>query len=212
MLDLGIISPAMIKLFLECKGKFFYRYIEQIPAPKLDKTFVIGKNIHALASYVLKGVNIDKLELALTEKECDYWDYLKKSIYFDFDVIGVEKNISIKLGGYWIGGRIDAIVKKDNHIYVLDYKTGGVSNDMAYDPQTMVYLLLCDSFFKDYDVLSFVYIDLKNKKEVEIKLTPQLKKEYEAKLLEICSQMSKFDKMKFERLENCACEYNKVCR
>lgn len=211
MPDLGIISPAMLKLFNDCGGKFYYRYVEQIISPTLDKAFVVGKNIHAMASYYLNGENISKFEKCLTEKEKEFWQYLKQCKYFDYDVVGVEKSLSACFGDFWLGGRLDAIVKQGDNIYILDYKTGGVSDDMIYDYQTMVYLLLCDRYFKKYGTLSFVYLDLKNKKDVVIKFDDSLRDEYKSILLDICQKMRDFDIKKFRRFDDCKCEYSKIC-
>ncbi|MCM1265007.1 MAG: PD-(D/E)XK nuclease family protein [Candidatus Gastranaerophilales bacterium] len=212
MQELGIISPAMLKLFSDCNAKFYYQYIEQIPLPKLDKSFITGKNIHALASYYLQGHNIEKFEKSLTETEKDYWTYLKSCEYIKNEVVGVEKNISCRIDKYWIGGRIDAIVKSENDYYILDYKTGGIKNDMTYDYQTMVYLLLCHNFYQDYNNLYFVYLDLKNKKEQKIKFTEELKQEYENKLIQVCSKMSEFELKTFIPSDECSCEYSKICK
>ena len=41
---------------------------------------------------ILNGENISKFEKCLTEKEKEFWQYLKQCKYFDYDVVGVEKN------------------------------------------------------------------------------------------------------------------------
>ena len=191
--------------------KFFLRYIEQIPSPTLDINFSTGKNIHALASYFLKRLNIEKFEKALSGKEVEYWNFLKGCRYFNLELMGIEKSVSMRLDKYWIGGRMDAIVKENNDYYILDYKTGGVKDDMKYDPQTMIYLLLCESLYKDYNSINFVYIDVKNKKEVIINLTDELKSEYEKKLLEICNKMHNIKPTILKPSQACKCEYSKAC-
>lgn len=191
--------------------KFFLRYIEQIPSPTLDINFSIGKNIHALASYFLKSLNIEKFEKALSGKEVEYWNFLKGCRYFNLELMGIEKSVSMRLDKYWIGGRMDAIVKENNDYYILDYKTGGVKDDMKYDPQTMIYLLLCESLYKDYNSINFVYIDVKNKKEVIINLTDELKSEYEKRLLEICNKMHNIKPTILKPSQACKCEYSKAC-
>ena len=191
--------------------KFFLRYIEQIPSPTLDINFSMGKNIHALASYFLKRLNIEKFEKALSGKEVEYWNFLKGCRYFNLELMGIEKSVSMRLDKYWIGGRMDAIVKENNDYYILDYKTGGVKDDMKYDPQTMIYLLLCESLYKDYNSINFVYIDVKNKKEVIINLTDELKSEYEKRLLEICNKMHNIKPTILKPSQACKCEYSKAC-
>ncbi len=213
MQDLGIISPAMFKLFSECKAKFYYRYVEQIPMPMLDKSFITGKNIHALASYYLQGYEIKQFEKSLSEQEQNYWNNLKSNEYFNKEIIGIEKKISCKLDKYWIGGRLDAIVKDNDDIFILDYKTGGIKQDMTYDYQTMVYSVLLNEYYNNIPkTIFFVYLDLKNNKEHKIKLTEELKKEYKEKLLRTCEEMNTFRIEKFLPSKECSCEYSKICK
>ena len=205
------ISPNMLKTFDICPAKFYYRYIEQIPAPVLDKNFAAGKNIHALASYYLKNADIKKFENALTGTELPFWEYLKTNKYLGYEPVGVEKNIITKINDFWLGGRLDAIVKENNDYFILDYKTGGVDGDMLYDYQTMIYLIAFDSYIPDYENLKFVYIDLKNKNETEINFTQELKEKYITLLSQKCESVINFDISKFKKAEQCKCEYGKIC-
>ena len=209
--DMTVFSPNMLKMFQTCPAKFYYRYIEQIPAPFLDKNFIFGKNIHAMASYYLKGEDIAVFEKSLSPKELKIWNELKSNEFLSYEIIGVEKNVLSKLGEYWLGGRIDAIVKKENDYYILDYKTGGVKDDMIYAPQTMVYLIVCDSMIQEYETLSFVYIDLKNNKEDIIRFTQELKEEYSKRLLKLCGEITEFDISKYKTDMICKCEYEAIC-
>lgn len=206
-----IISPNMLKVFNSCPMKYFHKYMEQISNPVLDKGFMVGKNIHAIASYYLKGENISKFESVLSPIEKEYWERLKACKYYNYEIIGVEKNISCRLGIFWIGGRLDAVVKRENNYYILDYKTGGVSDDMTYDLQTMVYCLLCDKYYPNYEKLSFVYLDLKHNKEITVDFSEALKSEYTRRISELCSKIEKFDPSKFSKLQDCSCEYSKIC-
>ena len=210
MSNFSVISPAMFNLFKECDLKFYYQYVEQVNSPTLDENFVEGKNIHSLASYFLKGYSVEKYEAQLSDNELKYWSNLKKSKYFNYELVGVEKSLMMKVDEFWIGGRLDAIVKEGNDYYILDYKTGGVNSDKTYDYQTMVYLLLCDEFFKERDSLTFVYIDLKNNKEVKIKFDINLKKEYLERILATCNDMKKVSLNKTVCTE-LNCQYSKIC-
>lgn len=211
MNDLNIVYPNMLQIFSDCSMKFYWKYSKQISYPVLDKNFVVGKNIHALASYYLKGENISKMETALTPREQEFWEYLKTNKYFNLTPIGTEKNILKRLGKYWLGGRLDAIVKSGENVYILDYKTGGVKPDMTYNWQTMIYCLLCEDLLKEYKALSFVYIDLKNKQEVKIDFNADLKQEYEKRLIKVCDEINEFNPKKFQKPASCNCEYDKIC-
>ena len=137
--------------------------------PINDDIFEFGKNIHALASYYLRKENIDKMEISLTEKEATVWNYLKSISYFAYDVINTEYALTLKVGSYYFGDRLDALVKDSDEYYILDYKTGSAPKNAKYDFQTMIYLLAISKSFKTQNV-NFIYIDLKNKENVKIKL------------------------------------------
>lgn len=210
--SLTYFSPNMLKLFSVCPAKFYYRFIEQVSAPFLDEKFRTGKNIHALASYFLRGIDIKKFEKVLNEHENMLWLNLKLNKYFNLEPVGVEKTILFGLYEFWLGGRLDAIVKSDEDYYILDYKTGGVDDNMTFDYQTMVYMLACDKYIEDYKNLYFVYIDLKNNKNIEIKFTNELKKEYQDRLKTICDLIFNFDITKYDKKNDCKCEYISICK
>ena len=198
----------MLKTYELCPKKYHFRYIKNIAMPINDEIFEFGKNIHALASYYLRKENIIKMEEALSPKEKETWEYLKKVEYFSYEVINTEYNLAVKIGEHFFGGRLDALVKKDDALYILDYKTGSIPKNPKYDFQTMIYLLAVHEFFKSDNVI-FVYLDLKNKSEVKIELTEDLIADYKTKLLEIVK------KIKTEEIcakkTNCNCEYSLIC-
>ena len=204
-----ILSPNMLKTFEQCPKKFFFRYVKSISMPVNDEIFVTGKNIHALASYYLRKENIDKMELSLNEKEKELWKYLKSCKYFSYDVIGTEYSLSVKIGNRFFGGRLDALVTNENRYYILDYKTGSAPKDSENDFQTMIYLMSVRACFKT-DNITFIYLDLKNKKETVIELTPELVRKYEQRLTEIAEKIEKSD-FKVSNIGCSNCEYGIIC-
>ena len=62
-------SPNMLKTYLLCPKKFYFKYVKNISMPVNDEIFELGKNIHAIASYYLKKQNIDKMEKSLSDRE-----------------------------------------------------------------------------------------------------------------------------------------------
>ena len=137
------------------------------------------------------------------------WKALKTNEYFNKTYINSEYNLSCKVDKYWVGGRLDTIVKDDKSYYILDYKTGLIPNDPKYDYQTMIYLLALKKRFKDINNLKFVYIDLKNNQNHIIELTNELIKEYETELKNICNMISSTTDYK----KTCTkyCEFTKLC-
>lgn len=221
-------SPNMLKTFGECQQKFFYKYVEKLSLPQRSTIFEKGKKIHALANYYLNGFDISKMEKTLNADEKAVWESLKNNKYFQMSPVETEYNLSCKIGDYWIGGRLDALMKRDAessahcslltaHYYILDYKTGQIPQDAEQDFQTIVYLLCADKLLNKkggYGSLKFVYIGLKNDMEKIIELTETLKKQYEEKIISTCKNIdfavntNVFEKNK----ERCKyCEYFKLC-
>ena len=184
-------SPAMLKIFEQCKKKFEYKYVKGISIPVDTSKMQQGKNIHALANYYLKNYNIDKLEKALTPDEETLWNALKNIKQFQYEYLESEYNLTSKIDKFWISGRLDALVKNNKDYYILDYKTGQIPQNPEYDYQTIIYLLMVNKLIKNYSSLNFIYIDLKNQKTTEIKFTDKLKQEYEEKLLKILKDIEK---------------------
>lgn len=212
-----IYSPNMLKTFEECPQKFFLKYIERMVLPQRSTIFEKGKKIHALANYYLNGENIEKMEKILSVDEKLAWEALKKSEYFKLNVFNTEYNLSCKVDKYWIGGRLDSLMFKGKDYYILDYKTGYLPKNAEQDFQTIVYLLAADKFLNKkggYNSLKFVYLGLKESKEKEIILTPELKKQYEEKLIETCKKidLTVFSEVFSQNKERCQnCEFSKLC-
>ncbi len=204
-------SPNMLKTYEQCPKKFYYQYIEKLNIPKSALPFEKGKKIHALANYYLQGVNISRIETALSQEEKRIWNILLNNTYYRKDCLKSEFPIISKLGDYWIGGRIDAVVHDYDKYYILDYKTGSIPKNPEFDYQTMVYLLCMDKYLKKYESLSFVYIDLKTNKDCIIDFNQELKTKYEQKLITICEQITS-DTLYIENSEKCKfCEFSKIC-
>lgn len=198
----------MLKTFEQCPRKFYLKYVKKISMPINNDIFELGKNIHALASYYLKKENLYKMEQSLNDREKPIWEYLKNTNYFSYECINTEYNLSVKIGDYFYGGRLDALVKKDEQYYILDYKTGSAPKNARYDFQTMIYLLAVHAFYNTNNI-TFVYLDLKNNTEVKIELTPELINEYQKRLTDTTNRIKSGEFTK--KSKDCNCEYNIIC-
>ena len=205
-------SPNMLKTYQACPKKFCYRYVEGVNVPISATPFEKGKKIHALANYFLQGVNISRIETALTDTEREVWKTLLDNPFFQKDYFKSEYQLSCKIDKYWVGGRLDAVVTTGDDYFILDYKTGSIPQNPEYDYQTMVYLLALDRFLKGkYSSLFFVYVNLKDKKNHVIQFNQTLKAEYEKRIIDICYQISN-DTMYQINASSCArCEYAQIC-
>lgn len=224
-------SPNMLKTYQSCPQKYWLKYIKKISMPQKSSLFDKGKKIHALAHYYLRGDDISKLETALNNEEKQVWENLKQNEYFSKTYVNSEYNLSCKVGEYWIGGRLDALVKetltpspsptgRGEVYYILDYKTGQIPKNPEYDFQTAVYLLCASKKLnppltptlknegKTADI-KFVYIDLKNNQNCVI----DFDKDYEKSIIEICDSIKNIQPQEdIERSAKCEfCEYRKLC-
>lgn len=216
-------SPNMLKTFKSCPIKYKFKYEDKISLPQKSSFFEKGKKVHALANYYLQGLDVSKLEPTLNEDEQRAWQMLKANEFFNKTYVNSEYNLSCKVGDYWIGGRLDALVKDvaQNSInatecyYILDYKTGSIPQNPEYDYQAMVYLLCLSNspIVKEGDEIKFVYIDLKNDDNYVIDFTPERKVEYEKAIVEICEKIENAQlPEEIEHSKSCDfCEFKKIC-
>ena len=198
----------MLKTYELCPKKFYLKYIKGINMPVNDDMFEFGKNIHALASYYLRGENLENMEAALTPRQKLVWEYLRAIKYFGDQDINTEYNLAVKVGNHFFGGRLDALVKHDDRYYILDYKTGSAPKNAKYDFQTIIYIMSVKEFFKT-DKVTFVYIDLKNRDEVKIEYSQELEVEYQKKLLDAVKNIEQEDEP--VKKMDCKCEYSLIC-
>jgi len=204
-----IFSPNMLKTYESCPKKYYFKYIKGLSMPINEDIFLKGKKIHAIASYYLKGENIDLMEKSLSTAEFQVWQYLKNLKYFNYKCINTEYNLSVKIGNNFFGGRLDALVKNNDIYFILDYKTGSIPKNADLDFQTIIYLLAVKDFYKSENII-FVYLDLKNKQELQIKLNSELIKIYYDKISNIQNKINM--KEYIANKKNCIhCEYGKIC-
>jgi len=208
-----IFSPNMLKTFLDCPQKYIFKYNEKIAVPQKASWFEKGKKVHALAHYYLRGDNISKLEPVLTKEERILWQNLLANPYFQKKYVHSEYNLSCKIGEYWIGGRLDALMNDGSTGYILDYKTGSVPKRPEQDFQTMVYLLSVARLYPEFKKLNFVYIDLKNNENHVVEFSQELELLYEKAITTACDKiMSLLPPEEIEHTKRCEfCEYRKIC-
>lgn len=206
-----MLSPNMLKTFQSCIQKYYLKYIQKISMPQKSSMFEKGKKVHALAHYYLRGDDISKLEKALNPNEKQVWEILKQNEFFQKTYVNSEYNLSCKIGEYWIGGRLDAIVKDKSGFYILDYKTGQIPKNPEYDFQTIVYLLC--AYKKFGQNLKFVYIDLKNNQNCVINFSAEKVTEYEKLIIQTCENIKNIEHLEeIEYSKKCEfCEYRKLC-
>lgn len=204
-------SPNMLKTFETCPKKYYFKYIEKISVPQKSNLFEKGKKVHALANYYLRGDDISKMEKALNSEELKLWGILKQNEFFNKTYVNSEYNISCKINNYWIGGRLDALMKDEKNYYILDYKTGSIPKNPEYDYQTITYLLCASKMYGNN--IKFIYIDLQNNQNSIIDFNSAKAKEYERRITDICDKITNAQfPEEIEHTNICNfCEYKKIC-
>jgi len=142
-------SASRLKTYLECKRKYYYRYIQKINAKKEDElnegTFLhtlldhlhrekesydskeeMQKNIDILLDKLLPfdNVKIAYQKLLWKEKLKGFVSSQIEHFKADWKVVEREKEFQGEIGGLRFKGRIDRIDQNATDTLVLDYKSG----------------------------------------------------------------------------------------
>ncbi len=149
------ISATKLKTFLDCKRKFYFKYIQELSEFEIPKEQnserLIGTLIHTALKNIYTQNNtfieVDTLLIALqrelyllSENDLhlrfliDIWlEKLKPFIKLEierfkegFSVYTVEKQFTTKYDNFMLNGTIDRIDLKDSQYFILDYKTGKI--------------------------------------------------------------------------------------
>jgi inactivated superfamily I helicase/RecB family exonuclease len=147
-------SASRLKTYLECKRKYFYRYIQKIQA-KEDDELNEGSFLHTVLEQIHERkdhyTSSNELELAIYKKidellpfddaKTAYRKLLwkeklkgyieRQTAHFkaEWKVIHREKEFTSQIGGLHFKGRIDRIDQNATDTLVLDYKSGNVDKE-----------------------------------------------------------------------------------
>ncbi len=142
-------SASRLKTYLDCKRKYYYRYIRHIE-PKKEEELNEGAFLHLLLEHAyahsnafysvesLEGSLHCALDELLTDKDAktEYqkllWreklkGFIREEIgYFNenWRIAAKEMEIKGKISGLNFQGRIDRLDQREADVWVLDYKTG----------------------------------------------------------------------------------------
>ena len=146
-------SASRLKTWLDCKRKYYYRYIQKIQAKEED-TLNEGLFLHTLldhlyrekSSYEMEEEIVKKIDMLLGEllpgndvkmayKKLLWKEKLKgfvrqEVVHFSrgWKVTEREKEFKGEIGGLRFKGRIDRIDQNDTQTLVIDYKSGSIAD------------------------------------------------------------------------------------
>jgi len=237
------LSATRLKTFLECKRKYYYKYIKHINGheiPKdMPKEYEIGNSVHLALSNLyskknsyndIKNLKKDlykELDEVCANSELDRYmiDMQKKRMEkfctnevarFDdgWMVQSCEEYFECNFAGAKLVGTIDRIDKKEDKLFVLDYKTGSYNlytknNFMdATDFQLEFYYLLASSVAK---VSGCAFYDLKESTIIEEPFLNEKLEILKSHIKEILS-LKEIDFCMCEDLKHCRyCDYATIC-
>ncbi|MGC9350363.1 MAG: RecB family exonuclease [Sulfurovum sp.] len=234
-------SASRLKTFLECKRKYYYRYIQKIDAKKEEEKNE-GAFLHELLEYLFKEQShyfsaeemeeklyrlMDQLlpqEDAKTNYQKLLWkEKLKGFIanqvaHFEsgWEVVEREKDFSGEIGGLRFKGRIDRIDQDATRTLVLDYKSGSTAEAQKsrnLDSLKDFQMSIYHYLLeKKYQNVSLAFVKLFEEGKIEEITALEEKNELLTEHIVELKQTSAFVAEKCEKLATCTyCEYQLMC-
>lgn len=181
------LSYSQFDTFKTCPLKYNYRYLMKIPVPS-SHAASFGSSVHETlkdfyrflkkgekASFEKLSELYDKNWIAYGYESLEHEETRKEKglellrTFYDKNCAPwvipafLERPFNLKVGDYWINGRIDRIDKLEDGTYeVVDYKTGSKPSyqNLGKDLQLSIYALACRDILKiNASKLSLYYLE-----------------------------------------------------
>jgi len=234
-------SASRLKTFLDCKRKYYYRYIQKIQA-KQDEELNEGAFLHLLLDHMhrehdsysskeemQKNIDIllDKL-LPYDDAKTNYQKLLWKEklkgfvesqvAHFstEWKVVEREKEFQADIGGLKFKGRIDRIDQNATHTLVLDYKSGSTKEaQKSKNIETLNDLQMSiyhQMLSTKYQNINLAFVKLFENGEIEEITALEEKNERLSEVIVELKQTKSFVAEKCEDLQKCKwCEFTLMC-
>ena len=232
-------SNSKLKTFLECKRKFFYRYVLKLKEPKTQSASD-GLILHAVLAKVFAKqksfssfLELQKAFLTTLyeyEKEDGFafksklWHTLTEKFlesqieHFKngWSVLETEKSLVGVINGLRFEGRVDRIDKKENYYLIIDYKTSATKksnkdkvDEKLTDFQMNIYKKL---LALSESSLDFAYINILDKEGFDYLKAQEEKDEKLLEHIEYLKAQKSFIAQRCENLQLCRnCAYRLLC-
>lgn len=234
-------SASRLKTYLECKRKYYYRYLQKLQA-KEDDELNEGAFLHSMLDHLHREHNsysskeemqknidvlLDKL-LPYDDASTNYkkllWKaklkgYVESQIaHFkaEWKVVEREKEFSGNIGGLKFKGRIDRVDQNTTHTLVLDYKSGSTKDaQKTKNLETLNDLQMSiyhHLLSSKYQNITLAFVKLFEGGEVEEITALEKKNERLAEVIIDLKQTKGFVAEKCEDLQKCKwCEFTLMC-
>lgn len=234
-------SASRLKTFLECKRKYYYRYIQKIQSKK-DEELNEGAFLHLLldhvhrenSSYASKEEMQKQIDILLDtllpfeDAKTNYQKLLWKEklkgfietqiAHFnaDWKVVEREKEFQGTIGGLQFKGRIDRIDQNDTHTLVLDYKSGStIEAQKTKNIESLNDLQMSiyhQILSSTYQNINLAFVKLFENGEIEEITALEEKNERLGEVIIELKQTKSFVAEKCEDLQKCKwCEFTLMC-
>lgn len=233
-------SASSLKMFLECKRRWYLNYILKIKEhtiSKLPKSFELGNIVHSVLEeyYKSKNANIDEIFLKykstnpfLTlDLEVFKHNILKlieddKKRLESRQIVEIEKKFSINYRGFELTGvidRVDKLLNSEDNFELIDYKTSRnlkIDTINTYskscDFQLEFYFLAIKNLYESANIKAFYCDIFQNSLKEEVVLSEKL--ELLQTIFDDLKEQSK-SKIDFCKTEDKAictyCTYKTIC-
>lgn len=206
--------------YKRCQKAYYYKYLKGIKFALQKDTYKLGRSIHSLIYYHLRGLCLSKIEADLDEITQEHWQNIYQNALLSKKLVCAEWGFDILLGeNIWLNGRIDAVFEDNGQYIIADWKTG---ESLPYNPeekyQAMIYMYAFYKAQKDLDIefeanqLRFVFVSTKKENlEKEIICSEEMIVEIERKLAGMVEEIEA--KCDFEpNKKSCIfCDFAQIC-
>jgi CRISPR/Cas system-associated exonuclease Cas4 (RecB family) len=206
--------------YTRCPKAYYFKYIKGIRFALAKDTYQLGRSIHSLVYYKLRGLPIKKIEKDLDETTSEHWHNLSDNQLLEANCVCSEWGFDIPLNNdLWLNGRIDAVFEKDGKYIIVDWKTGqSLPKDPESKYQAMIYMLAFYKAKKDLGLdfepedLSFVFVGT-HKKGDERKIICSKDKlvEIEQILLGMASEIEEQTDFCANKKSCTFCDFAQIC-
>jgi RecB family exonuclease len=234
-------SASRLKTYLDCKRKYYYRYIQKIEAKQDDKLNE-GLFLHSLLDHLYReknsyeskeemqkkiGMLLDELlplddakiayqKLLWKEKLKGFVDSQIEHFKGDWRVVEREKEFSAEIGGLRFKGRIDRIDQNATETLVLDYKSGSISEaNKSKNLENLSDLQMSIYYHmlsSKYQNINLAFMKILEKGEIEEITALEEKNELLSQHIIELKQTKNFIASKCENLQKCKyCEFTLLC-
>ena len=234
-------SASRVKTFLDCKRKYYYRYIKKIEAKEEDELNE-GSFLHKLLDHLYTNkdsfstkeemqktldILLDRL-LPFDDSKIEYKKLLWKSKLKGFidrqiehfnaqwRVVEREKEFQGTIGGLRFKGRIDRIDQNATDTIVLDYKSGNTKDAQKsknIDTLNDLQMSIYHQILKNkYKNITLAFVKLFEDGKIEEIVALEEKNERLAEVVIELKQTKSFIATRCEDLQKCKyCEFTLMC-